>query len=983
MNLFNIAPGVPFLDALAAEWLRRAGPDPLAVARGLILLPTRRAARALAEAFLRATGGKPLMLPRITAFGALDEAPLTLSGALDLPPAVEPTLRLAGLSRLILAMGGTNGAPRTADRAWPLAAELAALMDEAERAEIDLAARLPDAADPAFAAHWTQTLQFLHIVTRAWPEWLTEQGLMNPTARLVALLDAQASAWTLTPPDEPILAAGTTGGIPAVARLLRVIAGMPHGSVVLPGLNTAMSEQAWAALDAAHPQFGLAQMLHRLSVTRGDVAAWPGSGDAPDPAIGDRAATLSHALLPADALEEWRQPGPAAVGGLSQLSAADQHEEAVAIAMVLRDALEAPSAVAALVTPDRDLASRVATQLLRFGVVADDSAGEPLVDCPPAVFLRLLARALAERLAPVALLGLLKHPLTAAGLAPAACRAAARALELACLRGPRPRPGIVGLRRALSHAPGQARFLERLERCLEPALRMDTAVEIAPADAIAALVEAAERLAATDELAGPSRLWAGEEGEALATRLAQVQAALPMLPDQRREVIPPLLDALLEGGVVRSRRALRGRGGTEHPRVFIWGLLEARLQSADVMVLGGLAEGVWPPTTDPGAWLSRPMRSAVGLPSPEEIVGQAAHDFVSSATAARQVVLSCPRRRDGAPVVPARWLTRLEALLAGQGRSLPTHPAVGWARALDQPGHGVRSVRPPQPRPPVVLRPRRLSVTEIETWLRDPYAIYARHVLRLNALRPVDETTDAADYGSLVHAGMHHFLEKCGADWPADAAEQLRRAMARALAEADLREALAAWWAPRLERIADWVATVEAERRALAPLAALATEARGSLDLQRPGGEFRLVGRADRIERRAGGGLAILDYKTGAPPTQKEVDAGLAPQLPLEAAMAAAGAFGETVSGTAEELTYWHLTGGFHAGELRTLYKGDAAAIAAGIEQARSSLVALIDAFDDPARAYLSQPQPGFAPRFSDYAQLARVAEWAAVGDEE
>ena len=263
-----------------------------------------------------------------------------------------------------------------------------------------------------------------------------------------------------------------------------------------------------------------------------------------------------------------------------------------------------------------------------------------------------------------------------------------------------------------------------------------------------------------------------------------MQAALPLLPDQRHDVLPGLLDAVLEGEVVRSRRALRGRGGTEHPRVFIWGLLEARLQTADVMVLGGLVEGVWPPATDPGAWLSRPMRATVGLPSPEEVVGQSAHDFVSCACAARTVVLSCPRRRDGAPVVPARWLTRLEIFLAGRGVTLPQHPAAMWVRALDQPADGSRPVRPPRPCPPVALRPRKLSVTEIETWLRDPYAIFARHVLKLTKLRPLDEATDAADYGTLVHAGLHHFLAEFGARWPADAPERLRRAMMRALQEA-------------------------------------------------------------------------------------------------------------------------------------------------------------------------------------------------------
>ncbi|MEJ0017927.1 MAG: double-strand break repair protein AddB [Acetobacteraceae bacterium] len=980
MNLFTIPLGVPFLDAVAAEWLAQAGGDPLVVSRGLILLPTRRAARALAEAFLRASQGRPLLLPRITALGALDEAPLALAGALDLPPAVEPAHRLAALSRLILAMKGTGGAPRSADRAWPLAAELAALMDEAERAEIDLATRLPDAADPAYAAHWAQTLEFLHIVTRAWPDWLAEQGLMNPAARLVALLDAQARAWSGVPPAGRVLVAGTTSGIPAVARLLRVVAGMPGGAVVLPGLDTAMSDGAWEALDEPHPQSGLAALLHGLGATRADVRPWPGTPDTVTP----RVATLGHALLPAGALTEWRLAATADTGSLLLLSAADQREEAASIALVLREALERPGATAALVTPDRDLAGRVAAELLHHGVVADDSAGEKLAETPPAVFLRLLALAIAEGLAPVPLLAVLKHPLAAAGLPPAECRAAARALELACLRGPRPRKGLAGLRLGVARGrdADAAALLDRLETCLEPLLRIDTAVELPPAQAMAALIEAGESLAATDTLSGPSRLWAGEEGEALANRLSTVLAALRLLPDQRHGVLPGLLDAVIEGEVVRSRRALRGRGGTEHPRVFIWGLLEARLQTADVMVLGGLAEGIWPPASDPGAWLSRPMRARVGLNSPEELIGQSAHDFIACAAAAPTVVLSCPRRRDGAPVVPARWLTRLETFLAGHGRRLARHPAGAWARLLDQPSDGPHPVRAPRPCPAPALRPRRLTVTEIETWLRDPYAIHARHVLKLERLRPLDEATDAADYGSLVHAGLHHFLREFGTRWPADAAGALRRAMNRALAEADLREALAAWWAPRLGRIADWVAQVETDRRSERPPVALLPEASGTLELPRPGGLFRLAGRADRIERLRDGGLAILDYKTGTPPSQKEVDAGLAPQLLLEAAMAEAGAFGEAVAGPAVELTYWHLTGGFLQGELRTLFKGDAAAISLAVADARAALCALIDAYDAPDRCYLSQPEPGFAPRFSHYAQLARVAEWAAAGDE-
>ncbi len=390
MNLFTVPAHVPFLDAIASEWLACAA-HPMEVARGLILLPTRRAARALAEAFLRVSGGQALLMPRITAIGALDETHLALSGALDLPPEVEPMQRLAALTRLILAMGGADGAPRTADQAWRLAEELASLMDEAERAEIDLARALPDAADPSFARHWSQTLSFLRIVTATWPDYLAEQGLMNPAARQVALLDAQAAAWEQCPPAEPVLACGGDG---------RHQRGRASGADDRP--------PAERRGRAAGPRFGHAGRRSgrrwRKRTTRPgcaaccmgsvpparDVRVWPALPQSAVPP--ERVALLRRVLLPGAALAEWQAQGEADTTGLSLLQTADQQEEAAAIALVLRDALEQSGARAALVTPDRELAVRVSAELLRFGVVADDSAGEALADTPPAVFLRLLAR---------------------------------------------------------------------------------------------------------------------------------------------------------------------------------------------------------------------------------------------------------------------------------------------------------------------------------------------------------------------------------------------------------------------------------------------------------------------------------------------------------------------------------------------------------------------------------------------------------------
>ncbi|MGC8476969.1 MAG: PD-(D/E)XK nuclease family protein, partial [Acetobacteraceae bacterium] len=513
---------------------------------------------------------------------------------------------------------------------------------------------------------------------------------------------------------------------------------------------------------------------------------------------------------------------------------------------------------------------------------------------------------------------------------------------------------------------------------LAPALRMAAAQAGAPTASLDALLEAAEALAATDTEPGASRLWAAEEGAALAGFLATLRPAFAELPDQAPAIFPELLDAaLVEAPALRTRRALRGRDGTEHPRVFIWGLLEARLQPADVMVLGGLAETVWPPAADPGPWLSRPMRRRIGLPAPEDAVGQAAHDFVSAACAAETVVLSCPRRREGAPAVPARWLARLEAYLAGRGTALPRHPAALWASALDQPAGPPRPAAPPTPRPPVALRPRRLSVTEIETWQRDPYAIYARHVLRLIPLEALDQETDRADFGTLVHAGLARFLADHGARWPVNAAERLRAALLAELAQAGLHPALANWWTPRLERIADFVATHEAKRRAEARLQAAWPEVGGRWELDRPGGRFTLVGRADRVERWDSG-FALLDYKTGVMPSPGEVAAGLAPQLPLEAAMLEAGGFGAEHRGPVVAAEYWRLTGSADPGATRPI-TGDV--LRQAVADAVSGLAGLIDAFDRPERAYLSQPHPGRAPRFTDYAQLARVAERAAAAD--
>ena len=959
--------GAAFLPALAKAWL--AGPDE--PGDGLIILPNRRAARALAAAFLPANGGRALLLPRIIAPGAIDEAGLVLAGGLALAPAIPALARQAILARLILALKGENGAPRKLPAAFALAADLGKLLDEADTAGIGLAAALPNVVAAELATHWQTTLRFLEIVTHRWPEILRGLGLLNPAARQSALLDAQAKAWAEAPPRRRVWLV-SAGGSPTMMRLAAVVAALPRGAVVLPGYDAALPEPAWEKLDDSHPMAGIDRLLAALGARREEVAAWPAAlSGIPH----GRQRLFSSALLPAERLESWQGQPPFDLTGLHRLSARDEQTEAVAIALLLREALEKPGTTAALITPDRALATRVAVALKRFGIVADDSAGEPLNATPPAVFLRLLAAAAISEFAPLPLLGLLKHPLAAAGEAPEVARAHARTLEMV-QRGPRPPPGFDGIKFLVDeHGNERLRaFVDRLELRLRPVV---FPLSIAPAEALRRLIAGAEALAETAEAPGASQLWRGEAGTALADLLAE---AMVVLDDQAAIApadLPDLLDALLEGKVIRRPRARDG-----HPRIAIWGIQEAALQTVDVAVLGGLAEGVWPAAPEPGPWLSRPMRNAVGLPAPEREIGAAAHRFFSLCCACREVVLSAPLRRERSPAVPARWLTRLDALLAATGQSLPLHPAQAWAEELDMPQS--RSPRQkPRPVPPARLRPRTYSISDIATLMADPYAIYAKHVLRLRELAPLDEESDASLFGNIVHDGLAEFYGQGPDFFARDAAPRLAHGLAIAMRRQRLRAALEHWWEARLERIAGWVVETERERRLRDMPVAVAVERSGQLELgQFALGPFTLKGRADRIEKRADGSLFIVDYKTGTPPSASDVESGRKPQLVLEAVLAEQGAFGGDLQGEVAELAFWKLSGRSGNGESHALFSRHPEKLREVIQAAGEGLPALLEKFARATTPYLARPHPGRGLHQDFYAGVSRRGEWGGDGDD-
>lgn len=976
--ILTIPAELPFVDALAAGILEQVGGEPLALAACTVLLPSRRACRSLREAFLRISGGSPQLLPRMTPLGDIDADELSIGvedlsvggAALDLPPAFSPLRRQLLLTQAILRTGTTE----RHDQAARLAGELGRLRDQmiAEGLGFD---RLDGLVPEDHARHWQITLDFLKVLREVWPLFEAAEGAVDAATRNRLVLEAQAALWREKPPRSPVIAAGHTNVGTAAAGLLHVVARLPQGRVVLPGLDLGMDDLCWAALDDAHPQYELARLLDALEATRDDVLVWRCARPIPA-APAARTRLLAEALRPAATSEAWRdldEVGEDALEGLSRIDCPTPQEEAGVIALLMREALETPAKTVALVTPDRSLARRVATALERWGIAVDDSGGRPLGDTAVGTFLRLAADCALADAEPVRLLTLLKHPLAAGGLDPARFRARARELERFVLRGPRPGAGFAGLRAALSAADyvpeGLGAWFARLEAVLGPwTAAMTDGTDRPLAEWIDLHCLTVETLAEGNREPGPQRLWRHEDGEAAAHFLNELKRAAEGFPPVPGALYPPLFEALLS-----TAPAVRPRYGL-HPRLSILGLLEARLQRADLVILGGLNEGTWPP--DPGAdpWLSRPMRKALGLPSPERMVGLAAHDFAQLANA-REAVLTRAERVEGTPTVPSRWLLRLDAVLDGldlSGRiDRDAERWLAWAETLDRPA-SMRAAAPPEPRPPVAARPRRLSVTEVETWMRDPYAIYARHVLRLKALEPIAADPGASDRGQFIHAALDGFVKAWPDVLPPDAVDRLKELGREAFGDHLARPDVWAFWWPRFERICAWFVEHEARRRETART--VAAEVRGTLVLDGPAGPFTLVGKADRVDRLDGGGLAIIDYKTGTPPSGTEVALGFAPQLPLEAAMAAAGGFEGLAAEPVAELAFWRLSGGEPAGEEKPV-AGDAADLA---EQARAGLLALIEAFDDPATPYRALPRPDRAPRFSDYAQLARIQEWSA-----
>jgi ATP-dependent helicase/nuclease subunit B len=1004
---FTIAAHRPFVDDLAAGLHAELTPlGPAALSDAVVLTPTRRGARGLMEAFTKVGSGRALLLPRIRALGDLDEGePPFEPGeiALGLPPAISSWRRRFELARLVAEHQHRLERHLDAAAALELADALAGFLDSIQIEEVGPFEAIETWVEADLARHWRVSADFLGLALEAWPRRLAELGLIDVAARRVALLNALAERWRANPPSEPLIAAGSTGTAPATARLLGVIANAPRGCVVLPGLDQDLADKAWDAVSEQHPQGAMKRLLALNHVGREAVQAWspPAGGDARGRW---RRRIINEALRPAEVTNDWlvqigalRKEG-AEVGvdpfgeglaGLSVVSTRSEEETSAVAALLLRETLETPGLTAALITPDPVLARRVSARLARWGIVADSSAGAPLAGYPVGVLAALVARLAADPADPVGLLSVLKHPLTRLGLEPEAMASARRTLERYGLRGPRPRDRDAIARRladAASNRNGEPVAAERLaaladaERLLASLqAALDLAQEAYPdgvgrvALAGRALARAMEALAEGTTTGDPGALWSGPGGEAAVELFAALMAESDGLPEVSWDQFAELLEVLLAGAMVRA-------GGANHPRLRILGAIEARLVRADRLVLAGLEEGVWPAPAPIDPFLSRPMRQNAGLPPPERRIGLSAHDFAQAACAPEVVLLTSERRGD-APAVASRWLWRLRTLAKGAGVELPSRPELlDWARALDAPlappPPELKTAPRPRPTPPLAVRPRTLAVTGVERWIRDPYAVYAREILKLRPLERAAEPVDARLRGTAIHKVFERFAAEVPGDLDSSAVEAFGDILLQELRAAGMAEAQLTREHALAHNAAPWVVALEGRRR---PGARLLVEQTGEHAFPAPGGVFTVTAKADRIELRATG-ADILDFKTGSAPSKKQVESGLSPQLTLTAAILHHGGFADAGVIPPRELVYVRVSGGRIPGR-EEVRAGEDESLDLAL-RALDGLRRRVERFDQESTPYLSWAAPQFIDRYEgDYDHLARLWEWHVIGE--
>lgn len=1028
-QVFTLAPGQNFVRLIVENLLNGRlinlpfRSDAVRLADLVIYVPTQRVRRILETEFAEALAPRPAILPRIRPLAEPGDPLDRLLGAANAgftldegTAAFQPAVSLIQRRFLLLPLiekwrdalrretpqdagTGRPGAAVSMRESLALADSLGRLIDEMRISGValeSLESSMPPGYDPArFDIYWEKTRDFLRIAARHWPQELAEIGARDEMDLRIAAIEAEARRLARDDPATPILVIGSTGSVTATAKLMRAASRLDYGAVVLPGLDLALDDDAWVDIGAehatlatcfAHPQAALKRTLTEIGLPRAAVLQL-----APETARETaRNRVISESLRPAETVDTWRKTAAGidvdlGLDGIRFVEAADEREEALAVAILMRESLEAPTATVAFVTADRGLARRVRTEMRRWNIEVEDSAGSNLAESVAGTLLRLLLRAAMERDGG-SILALLRHPLARVGFSGAEIEGLVDALEIIVFRGRNFTPSL-SLQERVRHAIANP-----------PSHPHDAYVRIgddvgARLPELAAALEEAFRPFMPDAAARPLSEFALVLADALADFCQDETGAFVLGSEPDHAALFDLLrDISVHGSTCMVEPSVLGgvidifltekvlpasRAG--HPRAAILGHLEARLVTADRVIVGGLNEGSFPPIAEEDPFLNRAMRLDLGLQPPERRIGQSAHDYAMLAGHA-DLVFTRAARAGGQPAIPSRFLRRLEAF-AGAERwktVLARGTAVlRLAHQLDAPGP-FSPVSPPAPIPDAPRVPERLSITEIETLRRDPYAIYAKHILRLVPLETIEPELDARERGTILHACLEEYAANEPPRDPELAAQLLAEIGAERFRPIQHELELYHFWRQRFSAIIpDFVAFDRARRDAGYRIL---TEIRGNQVLKLETGQsITIFGKADRIELDASNRFAVFDYKSGAPPSNATTGRGLAPQLPITAALALRGAF-KKVPATPDILELAHIgIGGTRPLDIQPIAVKNLTLVELA-EQNWQRLESDLLAFALGERGYRARIAPAQSERDGDYDHLARVREWLSAG---
>lgn len=979
-RVFSVPFGTSFCDATATHILGSAGVDPIAVSNILLLLPNNRAIKAMTEAFVR-QAAPGLLLPRMVAIGdlALDESLGPLLDPLDSDDAVWPTIppaaRIILLAELVMKHRPKSQQVSAAE-ALRLARKLGEMIDELEIEQITFK-QLTDLKQEAdLADHWQSSYGQIQTILPAYRAALVERKLLGPAERRNALLDRLEQRLRETPPQVRVIAAGITTSAPAVALLLRRITRIEGGTVILPGVDLGMSADDWDSLRPSpkaegppeakrnievHPQFHLKLLLDRMGVSRDEITEIASmEHSAPSRVIADIFCMPEQSAAWRDLPASRKQ-----LHNVSLVEADDSAHEAKIIAVKVRHVLERAGQRVSVITPDRELAVRVAAQLRRWNIAVDDSAGRPLLQTPEGTLIFALAKAVASRFSATDILEIVKHPLVESGESRLAWLEQARALDQH-LRGPAEGIGITAVTQRLEKdASGE----EALRRWWSDFERTITPLQSGLKSNLAETLDTIQSVATT---LTHGQIWKGAAGRELSRAWEEItDCNLSAIPVADSTSITAILTELLASAVVRPPY-----GG--HPRVAIYGLLEARMQQADIVICAGLNEMTWPQIAQPDPWLAPAIRRQLGLATLDRNIGLSAHDL-ATALGAKEVLLSRARRDRSGPTVASRFLLRIKALLGQQLQLEQMMPR--FAHRLDEPDEKQQFATRPRPKPSPEQRHVQLSITDFDGLKSDPFSFYAKRILQFKVMEPVDAEPSYAWRGTLVHDILQHWFQQddCAPDRLMERAEAL-------LTDGTLDPLLRTLWQPRIADGLRWIAHETQRMRDEDGRRLLIAEERGSTELL----GVPIKGRADRIDCLADGSLVIIDYKTGMPPKPKQINAGFALQLGLVGLMAERGAF-KGVSGDSLRFEYWSLA---KNKDRKFGYVSVATSTKPGDKKhAAETFVAFIKGQAEEALTkWILGTEPFSAklhPEYSDYAdydQLMRRQEWdgrQAVGNAE